>query len=222
MARGAETGDGADWLSEDWRGSRLQRDSSTPTLRCGMPSREQRRSEAFERLFQEGKPPPGRISQLEAQRLLLTGRIFVQGHAVGLHARRVLLDDEDTDALSRNADAVALAYSVRDLLREAELAVELGVPGAEDARRGFEVAVPRSKDMRDVLAHLDEYVLGIGDLQRRDGLPLIAAAGFYARDSSGGYTLMLAPGLELSVVAARDAAAELMTQLLDALLEDER
>jgi hypothetical protein len=129
------------------------------------------------------------------------------------------------NALDVNADATAFAYALRDLLREVDLAMELRVEGVRAARDVFDVDVPDAVAVRDVLVHIDDYMLGSGKLQQDapDGTPArvgrFVAAGFYVR-GEGTYRLVLTDGLELDVARARAAAVVLSDAVLEQLLRD--
>jgi hypothetical protein len=133
-------------------------------------------------------------------------------HAVSLHAQRVLRPAPESNTLDHNADAIAFVYALRDLLREADLAIALEVKGAQEARNSFDQAVPDAVAVRDVLTHVDDYMLGSGKLQQdaKNGTPAklgrFVAAGFYV---DGSYRLVLTDGLELDIAIARKAAAVL-------------
>lgn len=110
-------------------------------------------------------------------------------------------------------------------MREVDLAIALKVAGAREARDRFDKDVPHAVAVRDVLVHIDDYMLGSGKLQQdeRDGTPArlgrFVAMGFYVK-GEGTYRLVLAEGLELDVTIARDAAALLSETLMEELLAD--
>lgn len=178
------------------------------------------RAQAIQNLLAPEAPPEDRLTQLEAHRFLLFSRLFGLSHAVGLHARRVLRPAPDSNKLDHNADAIAFAYALRDLLREADLAIALRVEGAQEARDRFDAVVPDAVAVRDVLVHVDDYMLGSGKLQQdeKDGsaakLGRFVAAGFYV---DGSYRLVLTDGLELDIAVAYQAATVLSATLARAL-----
>jgi hypothetical protein len=180
------------------------------------PSAWELRERAIKDLLAPEAPPEDRLTQLEAHQLLLFSRLLGLSHAVGLHAQRVLRPAPDSNSLDHNADAVAFAYALRDLLREVDLAIALKVSGAQEARNVFDQAVPDAVAVRDVLVHVDDYMLGSGKLQQdeKDGTPArlgrLVAAGFYV---DGSYRLVLTVGLELDVATAWKAAAVLSATL---------
>lgn len=183
----------------------------------------QLRKQAIKKILAPETPAADRATQLQAHRLLLAGRLFGLAHAVELHAERVLASEDNT--LNVNADATAFAYALRDLLREVDLAIALKVQGARPARNRFDHEVPDAIAVRDVLVHIDDYMLGSGKLQQdaADGTPArvgrFVAAGFYVR-GEGTYRLVLADGLELDVARARSAAVVLSDAVLEQLLRD--
>lgn len=187
------------------------------------PTPWQLRKQAVTKILAPETPAADRVTQLQAHRLLLAGRLFGLAHAVGLHAGRVLAGEGST--LDVNADATAFAYALRDLLREVDLAIELQVEGVRAARNLFDRDVPDAVAVRDVLVHIDDYMLGSGKLQQdaRDGTPArvgrFVAAGFYVK-GEGTYRLVLTDGLELDVARARAAAVVLSDAVLEQLLRD--
>lgn len=191
-------------------------------------SPQQRRRDALANLRAPETPPPGLVTQLEAQRLLLLGRLASLDYAVDLHGKRVVHADDAANAWQLNADGVAFTYALRDLLREVELAIELGLTDAKEARRRFDQSVPRATDVRDVLAHIDEYTLGEGRLQqtKKDQVrPVVGrfiAAGFNVKRTRDGYRLVLVDGVGLDFAVALSAARMLAQEVHGLLLTADR
>jgi len=179
------------------------------------PNPRELREQAIKDLLAPEATAPDRLTQLEAQRFLLFSRLFGLSHAVSLHAQRVPRPAPDSNTLDHNADGMAFAYALRDLLREADLAIALEVKGAQEARKSFDRTVPDAVAVRDVLTHIDDYMIGSGKLQQdtKDGTPAklgrFVATGFYV---DGSY-LVLADGLGLDIAIARTAAAVLSATL---------
>lgn len=65
-------------------------------------------------------------------------------------------------------DALLFVLALRDLLRAAEFARNRcpGVSGKPIEQ--FEAAIPRARDVRDVIEHFDKYAVGKGDLQPKE------------------------------------------------------
>ena len=69
------------------------------------------------------------------------------------------------------ADADSLIFGMARLLMASQALRDLGVDVADDLAK-FDQSFPTAKPVRDVLEHLDDYLIGAGELQNEPGLPL--------------------------------------------------
>jgi len=74
------------------------------------------------------------------------------------------------------------------------------------ARSTFDAAVPKTKDVRDILEHFDAYEQGKGGLQDENGQPELILTTEHDEES---YRLTLMYGYTIDVGAACEAAATL-------------
>jgi hypothetical protein len=112
-------------------------------------------------------------------------------------------------------DAMLLAFALDNLRRAVQLVAKV-VPDREaelvnERLSRFDSEIPAVREIRNVLSHFDEYVLGKGYLQGKieDGW-----LGIRHSDTSDGFILALKfspdrPASTLDVTAAREAAHEL-------------
>jgi len=113
-----------------------------------------------------GRPPLSEVDSADAEKILVEAlsQVGYYARAVGLQAGR-LTPTRQQPVYSRDfvPDAILMAYALRGLLRAADLVQRLsGAPSAVRAIATFMRAVPNVTVARDVLAHFDDYLLGIG------------------------------------------------------------
>ena len=140
------------------------------------------------------------------------GQIYLLAQAVTQQARR-LSESHSVTHTEHQADAILFIYALRGTLQLAALAAALA-PSDDAARiRGalaeFNTTVPRSKDARDVLAHLDEYVVGFGRRQEPGDPPVLP---WFSRREAD-YVVRLGD-IAINVQAAELAAINLRTTVL--------
>jgi hypothetical protein len=131
--------------------------------------------------------------------------IFSWADAVERQRQRV---EAAQDLVSAQPDAMLFAVAIGGLLQNAEM--ELGK--GHRAIQVFKEQVPNSKDIRDIVSHLDNYSQGTGRLQK-DGRAGRLTTLMRGIDSEIELTFF---GYELLVPSAADAAAELAAAVLDA------
>jgi hypothetical protein len=108
------------------------------------------------------------------------------------------------------------AMSLRELLRCADLATDLGVPTA-DLLREFDQVAPDAKDVRDVLSHFDDYELGVGRLQKPGQATFGLMYGRHPTTGADGTLYVIGVGIELPVASAVTAGVRFADGLLDRL-----
>jgi hypothetical protein len=152
-----------------------------------------------ERMSRRPERIQGEILSSE-QRHLLRGWAYGWAHAAELSAGRVQPSSQRTMA-DRQADAMLFVLALSKM--EMCAVALLGDPHAEVAR--FRSTVPRLKDVRDMLEHLDEYVTGQGRLQLRAEVP------FRVRFRDDHETLTITVlGIAVRVADAFDAGLRLL------------
>src|SRR5437870_230926 len=73
---------------------------------------------------------------------------------------------------SWGTDGPLFAFALRQLYRTAELAARVTKdPSVTEAIAAFDAAIPNAINLRDVLDHSDDYLLGIGKLQHPNTKP---------------------------------------------------
>lgn len=136
-------------------------------------------------------------------------RISSLGVGLGHLSSRVL---NQQFPLYREIDAISFALVLRQLIRAIE-ALNRRVKSAEvdEALEEFYSKFPHEKEMRDILEHFDEYVIGEGRLQRdraRAGKAPDEYWLWYEADGMN-YTLRLGANLRLNVSEVSEAAYQL-------------
>ncbi len=113
----------------------------------------------------------------------------------------------DLSVFNGGPDAWLYALALGTTLRSVHLAAVLGVETAEALGR-FDAAVPDAKKVRDVLEHLEDYELGVGDLQSPGQRRLEF---LYCSDDQGmNYIELQGVGLRLDIREAHAAARQLV------------
>ena len=153
------------------------------------------------------------LDEIERRRLaeLLGGQTYLWATVVQRQGDRVKAADRDYV----QAEIYQYALALRVLLRCGEVAAELGGDvGA--ALSAFDAVAPDAKDVRDVLDHFDDYLLGIGRLQRRR--PGAEFGFMYGRSGDGTDANLFVIGLDLTlpIDAATDAALQVAAAVVEA------
>ncbi|MHB1371608.1 MAG: hypothetical protein ACYCW7_15610 [Pseudomonadaceae bacterium] len=140
------------------------------------------------------------------------GQIYLLTEAVSQQARRLRKSHSVTHT-EHQADAVLFVYALLGTLQLASLAAEIAKPKdaaqIEAAISAFGSSVPQSRNARDILAHLDEYIAGFGKLQTASDEPLLP---WFSR--SGEVYVVRVGTFEIDVDSAENAAIGLATVIL--------
>lgn len=143
---------------------------------------------------------------------LLGGHLYRWSTLVELQAQRVR-QQPFGDA---QGEMLLFAMSLRELLRCADLATDLGVPTA-DLFREFDQVAREAKDVRDVLSHFDDYELGMGRLQKPGEATFGLMYGRHPTTGADGTLYVMGVDIELPVDAAATAGLRFAEALLDRL-----
>jgi len=112
------------------------------------------------------------------------GHFYLLGQALQIQVER-LRKSQSVTWVEHQADAIMFVYVLRDLIRILEFMADAAAGDGGDAikpalRKIFAVA-PELVNARDILAHVDDYIAGIGRRQKGgEGPPRI----FYERNGS--------------------------------------
>ena len=113
----------------------------------------------------------------------------------------------DLSVFNGGPDTWLYALALGTTLRSVHLAGVLDVDTTEALRR-FDAAVPDAKKVRDVLEHLEDYELGVGDLQPPGQRRLEF---LYSSDDEGmAYIELQGVGVRLDIREAHAAARRLV------------
>lgn len=151
---------------------------------------------------------PGRDAAVSG----LLGQVDRMRGVIDLQRTRL---DAAVDALNPEvvADADSLTFGIARLLKASEGLRDLGVDVAEDLAN-FDQSFPNAIDIRDVLEHLDDYLIGAGKLQKKRGLPLTLQ---YRSNPTAGMAVMTTnPDLTFEIGQAIPAVQALAERVLGA------
>ena len=152
-----------------------------------------------------------------------TTRHLLSGHALRTlqtahqQADRVFSRDTSVspvdDFARAERDAYLLAYALRDV-RLVSMGARPWAPNRIDtAVEAFDEAAPGIKDVRDIYAHIVDYEMGTGHLQKKG---TVAEPIRWLERGDGEATLVVLP-YRIDVKAAVDAASNLANEALDVL-----
>jgi hypothetical protein len=151
--------------------------------------------------------------------------VVVWRHAVDVQALRLLTTGTGMPdgPVTKQADSYLFAMALRNLLRAVELVRNTVAPERrvtiEIAQEAFRLEFPKAIAQRDVLEHFDDYLQGMGKLQK--GKPPFPAATW--TESTGPKSYKLCVGVaghatfELDVEAAQRAALKLFNAATEAV-----
>lgn len=151
---------------------------------------------------------PGRDAAVSG----LLGQVVRMRGVIDLQRTRL---DAVVDALNPEvfADADSLIFGIARLLKASEGLRDLGVDVDEDLAH-FDRSFPNAIDIRDVLEHLDDYLIGAGKLQKDPGHPLTLS---YRSNPTVGMAVMTTnPDLTFEIGQAIPAVQALADRVLGA------
>jgi hypothetical protein len=157
----------------------------------------------------------GAMTETERHESLLRLSGYLHTWSAALDQQAARLSERSVMTAGPDAWLYALAL-LGAALRCVRLAGDLGI-GVDAALETFHGAVPDAKRVRDVLEHLEDYELGIGDLQKPDQRRRLD---FLYSSSDKGIEFIELQGVDvrLELRTAHDAARALLEQVAEAVM----
>lgn len=149
--------------------------------------------------------------QLESLRRL-AGYLHVWNEALELQHQRL----RQQSVMTGGPDTWRYAVALGTCLRCVGLADDLGVDTAP-AVSAFDSAVPDAKAVRDVLEHLEDYELGVGDLQQGPAIGRRLEFLYCSSDSGMSFIELQGVDVRLDLLEAHQAAQHLLADVADAV-----